>query len=76
MAKGICQPNEKVRNGWELLLKDFELLSHAEAPLPMGIVDKVGVDFDTRLDNHLNRLQLGHYPDEAYHFYTNVAHRL
>lgn len=50
-AEGLCQKNEKVRNGWELLPKKIEVLSHAETPLPMGIADKVNVDFDTRLDN-------------------------
>ncbi len=50
-AKGLCQKNEKVRNGWELLPKEVDVLSSAETPLPMGIADKVNVDFDTRLDN-------------------------
>jgi len=49
--EGLCQKNEKVRNGWELLPGKMEVLSHAETPLPMGIADKVNVDFDTRLDN-------------------------
>ncbi len=53
MAYGVCQPNEKVMNGWELLLKNFEVLAEADAPLPMGIIDKVNVDFDTRLDNRI-----------------------
>ena len=53
MAYGICQENEKVMNGWELLLKNFEVLSQAQAPLPMGVIDKVNVDFDTRLDNRI-----------------------
>lgn len=52
-ASGICQHNEKVVNGWELLVEEMALLSHAEAPLPMGVVDKVNVDFDTRLDNRI-----------------------
>lgn len=50
-AYGICQENEKVINGWELLVEDIKILSVASTPLPMGIVDKVNVDFDTRLDN-------------------------
>lgn len=50
-AEGLCQKNEKVRNGWELLPEKIKVLSHAETPLPMGIADKVNVDFDTRLDN-------------------------
>lgn len=50
-AYGKCQENEKVINGWELLVEDIKILSVASTPLPMGIVDKVNVDFDTRLDN-------------------------
>jgi len=53
MAEGKCQKNEKVINGWELLLDKMEILSMAAAPLPMGVVDKVNVDFDTRLDNRV-----------------------
>ncbi|MEA2053908.1 MAG: aspartate--tRNA(Asn) ligase [Candidatus Thermoplasmatota archaeon] len=50
-VKGLCQKNEKVMNGWELLPREMKILSCAETPLPMGIADKVNVDFDTRLDN-------------------------
>lgn len=50
-VEGICQKNEKVMNGWELLPKKLEVLSIASTPLPMGVIDKVNVDFDTRLDN-------------------------
>ncbi len=50
-VEGLCQKNDKVRNGWEILPEKMEVLSHAETPLPMGIADKVNVDFDTRLDN-------------------------
>jgi aspartyl-tRNA synthetase len=48
---GLCQQNEKVRNGYEILPEQFTLLSNAHTPLPLGIVDKVESDFDTRLDN-------------------------
>lgn len=50
-VRGICRANEKVRNGYEIIPKDVEILSRAETPLPMGIVDKVNVEMDTRLDN-------------------------
>lgn len=50
---GRCQGNKKVRNGWEVIPKKVGLLSIAETPLPMGIADKVNVDFDTRLDNRI-----------------------
>ncbi len=53
LVSGTCQKNEKVRNGWEVLAEKVEVLSSADAPLPMGVVDKVNVDFDTRLDNRI-----------------------
>jgi len=52
-ALGKCQKNDKVMNGWELLLEEMKVLSIAQTPLPMGVVDKVNVDFDTRLDNRI-----------------------
>jgi aspartyl-tRNA synthetase len=53
LAHGICQENDSVMNGWELLVEKIDVLSKAHAPLPMGVVDKVNVDFDTRLDNRI-----------------------
>ncbi len=50
-VKGLCKGNEKVRNGYEILPEEVEILSAAETPLPLGVVDKVEADFDTRLDN-------------------------
>jgi aspartyl-tRNA synthetase len=50
-VKGLCQENEKVRNKYEILPESLEVLSIAKTPLPLGIVDKVEADFDTRLDN-------------------------
>jgi aspartyl-tRNA synthetase len=50
---GLCKANEKVRNGYEILPENVTILSVAETPLPLGIVDKVEADFDTRLDNRV-----------------------
>ena len=50
-ATGRCQENDQVQHGWELLPSSIEVLSEAGTPLPMGVADKVNVDFDTRLDN-------------------------
>jgi len=50
-VKGQCVENDKVRNNYEILPEYFEILSVAKTPLPLGIVDKVEADFDTRLDN-------------------------
>lgn len=37
--------------GLEIIPESYELISKAETPLPMGIIDKVGVELDTRLNN-------------------------
>lgn len=50
---GVCKENDKVRNGYEILPDSIQVLSVAETPLPLGIVDKVEADFDTRLDNRV-----------------------
>jgi aspartyl-tRNA synthetase len=52
-VKGLCKENEKVRNGYEILPESVDVLSIAEIPLPLGVVDKVEADFDTRLDNRV-----------------------
>lgn len=52
-VKGLCKENEKVRNGYEILPESLDVLSVAETPLPLGVVDKVEADFDTRLDNRI-----------------------
>ena len=52
-VKGLCKENEKVRNGYEILPESVDVLSVAETPLPLGVVDKVEADFDTRLDNRV-----------------------
>lgn len=50
-VKGFCKENEKVRNGYEIVPEAIDILSLAETPLPLGVVDKVEAVFDTRLDN-------------------------
>jgi aspartyl-tRNA synthetase len=52
-VKGLCKENDKVRNGYEILPESVDILSIAETPLPLGVVDKVEADFDTRLDNRI-----------------------
>lgn len=52
-VRGLCKQNEKVRNGYEILPDSLDILSIAETPLPLGVVDKVEADFDTRLDNRI-----------------------
>ncbi len=39
------------RQGIEIVAMEVEILNMAETPLPMGVIDKVTTDFDTRLNN-------------------------
>ena len=48
---GQIQFSEKVRNGFELLVNDFKLITKAETPLPLGVADMVEAEMDTRFDN-------------------------
>ena len=56
-AKGVLKANAQARNGWEIFPTQIDVLSKAEAPLPLGVVDKVGADMDTRLDNRVMDLR-------------------
>jgi len=50
-VKGVCKKSDKARNGYEVLPDEFEVLSTAETPLPLGVIDKIESELDTRLDN-------------------------
>ncbi|MDD5502986.1 MAG: aspartate--tRNA(Asn) ligase [Candidatus Thermoplasmatota archaeon] len=50
-VRGIVQQSAQARNGYEILPKEVKVLNLAAAPLPLGVVDKVEADMDTRLDN-------------------------
>jgi aspartyl-tRNA synthetase len=52
-AKGVLKANAQARNGWEIFPTRLDVLSPAATPLPLGVVDKVGADMDTRLDNRV-----------------------
>ena len=52
-VEGVCQENNKVRNGYEILPENVVVLSAAETPLPLGVVDKVEAEFETRFDNRV-----------------------
>ena len=55
---GELKENAQVSTGLEILPESFELISEAQTPLPMGIVDKVGVELDTRLNNRFLDIRL------------------
>jgi nondiscriminating aspartyl-tRNA synthetase len=50
MVKGKVQPNKEVASGFEILPSEMKVLGLAKTPLPLGVVDKVEADMDTRLD--------------------------
>lgn len=50
-VRGLCQKSDKARNGYEIIPEEVIVHSVAETPLPLGVIDKVEADLDTRLDN-------------------------
>ncbi len=50
---GTVRRSEKARRGVELVPSAIEVLSAAEVPLPLGVVDKVGAELDTRLNHRV-----------------------
>ena len=51
LVTGIVKESKEARAGFEILPDKIEILSKADAPLPLGVIDKVGADLDTRLNN-------------------------
>jgi len=50
-VKGVCKKSDKARNGYEVIPESFKVLSASETPLPLGVVDKIESELETRLDN-------------------------
>jgi len=48
---GKIKSSGKAKRGWEIIPTGFEILSRADSPLPMGVIDKVNVEVDTRFNN-------------------------
>ncbi len=57
VVEGKVQENKEAKLGFEILPSQFEVLSEAATPLPLGVADKVGADLDTRLDNRFMDLR-------------------
>ncbi len=51
LVTGFVKESKEARAGFEILPDRIEVLNKAETPLPLGVVDKVGADLDTRLNN-------------------------
>ncbi len=50
---GTARRSEKSHRGVELFPTAIRVLSRAEVPLPLGVVDKVGAELDTRLNHRV-----------------------
>ena len=48
---GEVKKSDQTELGLEIIPTSFELYSPAAVPLPMGVIDKVNVEMDTRLNN-------------------------
>ena len=54
---GSVQAAPKAQRGIEVVPTQVELLSPAAVPLPLGVVDKVGAELDTRLNHRVMDLR-------------------
>ena len=54
---GVAKAAEQAKGGVEVVPSSIEVLSAAASPLPMGVVDKVNVEADTRFDNRFMDLR-------------------
>jgi nondiscriminating aspartyl-tRNA synthetase len=52
-VEGVAKRSEKSNRGVELFPTAAKVLTAAEVPLPLGVVDKVGADLDTRLNHRV-----------------------
>jgi nondiscriminating aspartyl-tRNA synthetase len=57
LVTGTVKESKEARAGYEILPDSIQILSKAEAPLPLGVIDKVGADLDTRLNNRFMDLR-------------------
>lgn len=51
LVEGVVKKTALVKAGLEIIPMKIEILNKAEAPLPLGVIDKVPAMLDTRLDN-------------------------
>ncbi len=55
--KGTVAISKQAKSGVEIIPSSIEILSKATSPLPMGVIDKVNVEADTRFDNRFMDLR-------------------
>ena len=56
-VKGIVKASSQVKSGYEIIPSEMNVLSMAQSPLPMGVVDKVSVEMDTRFNHRFMDLR-------------------
>lgn len=56
-VKGKLNKNSKSKLGFEIYPEDIDVKNVAETPLPMGVIDKVSVDLETRLNERFMDLR-------------------
>ena len=52
-VEGQVHLSERANRGVELVPSSVEVVARAEVPLPLGVVDKVGAELNTRLDHRV-----------------------
>ncbi|OPY34666.1 MAG: Aspartate--tRNA ligase [Methanomassiliicoccales archaeon PtaU1.Bin124] len=55
--QGIVKQSNQAKAGYEVIPSTLTVLSIAQAPLPMGVIDKVSVEYDTRFNNRFMDLR-------------------
>ena len=55
--EGEVKESNQTATGWEIIPSAAEVISPAAVPLPLGVVDKVNVEMDTRLNHRFMDLR-------------------
>jgi len=55
--RGTVKQSNQAKAGYEIIPSAMEVLSAAQSPLPLGVVDKVNVEMDTRFNNRFMDLR-------------------
>jgi nondiscriminating aspartyl-tRNA synthetase len=56
-VRGMVKESKQAKAGYEIVPTGFDIMSEARSPLPMGVVDKVSVEVETRFNNRFMDLR-------------------
>lgn len=56
-VEGVVKENKEAKAGFEVIPRDVKIINSAKTPLPIGVVDKVDTDFETRLNHRFMDLR-------------------